>query len=198
MSDIRICFFGDSFVNGTGDPTYLGWTGRACAAVASSQHSLTYYNLGIRGNTSQQIENRWQMEANLRFTPDSDARLVFSFGVNDTRLEAGIPLIEPASAITTARRLLVRAKARHPTLLIGPPPIEEPAANNRIEQTSRAYRALCAELDIPYLETYQPLSQNLIWMQEVAMIDGAHPSAGGYEALASLVLKWPAWQAWFT
>ena len=28
----RICFFGDSFVNGTGDDDALGWVGRLCAA----------------------------------------------------------------------------------------------------------------------------------------------------------------------
>lgn len=65
MSDIRICFFGDSFTAGTGDPDYLGWSGRVCRAA---QHpSLTHYNLGIRGNTSLQIEERWQAEAILRF-----------------------------------------------------------------------------------------------------------------------------------
>ena len=197
MSDIRICFFGDSFINGTGDPDYLGWTGRACKAAASNKHSLTYYNLGIRGNTSAQIENRWQVEANLRLLPECESRLVFSFGVNDTRIESGALLVDPDSSITTARRLLGGAKVQYPTLMVGPPPVEEAAANVRIEQTSLAYRELCAELEIPYLETYQPLSQNLIWMQEVAMVDGAHPAAGGYEVLASLVSKWSAWQAWF-
>lgn len=29
--EIRICFVGESFVNGTGDPAFLGWTGRVCA-----------------------------------------------------------------------------------------------------------------------------------------------------------------------
>lgn len=197
MSDIRICFFGDSFVNGTGDPTYLGWTGRVCAAMASSNYSLTSYNLGIRGNTSQQIENRWQMEANLRLPADCYAGLVFSFGANDTRIESGVVLIDLNSAITTARRLLTRAKTQYPTFFVGPPPIADPAANIRIEQISLAYAELCAEIEVHYLETYRPLSQNLIWMQEVALVDGAHPAAGGYEALASLVLKWDAWQALF-
>lgn len=197
IKDIRICFFGDSFVNGTGDPTYLGWTGRACAAAASPTHSITHYNLGIRGNTSQQIENRWQVEANLRLSATCDARIVFSFGVNDTRIESGSVLVDADSSITTARRLLARAKTQYPTLLVGPPPIADPAANIRIEQTSQAYARLCAEIEVPYLETYQPLSQNLLWMQEVALVDGAHPAAGGYEVLASLIEKWPAWQNWF-
>ena len=63
MTNTHICFFGDSFVNGTGDPTYLGWSGRVCAAMAHP--GLTYYNLGIRGNTSEQIEARWPAESSL-------------------------------------------------------------------------------------------------------------------------------------
>jgi hypothetical protein len=30
---IRICFFGDSIVNGTGDDACLGWVGRICSPV---------------------------------------------------------------------------------------------------------------------------------------------------------------------
>ncbi|MGB7087227.1 MAG: GDSL-type esterase/lipase family protein [Phormidesmis sp.] len=197
MSDIRICFFGDSFVNGTGDPTCLGWSGRICAAVNSSHPSLTYYNLGIRGNTSEQIEARWQMEANLRFPAECDARLVFSFGANDVRLESGAILVSRANAVTCARRILTRVKTQYPILLVGPPPVADSAMNLRIADLSSAYADLCKEIDVPYLETFQPLSQNLLWMQEVALIDGAHPAAAGYQALADLVSQWSAWQNWF-
>jgi acyl-CoA thioesterase I len=34
-------------------------------------------------------------------------------------------------------------------------------------------------------------------MSEVAAGDGSHPRAAGYTLLASLVLAWPAWRAWF-
>lgn len=30
---MRICFIGDSFVNGTGDPECLGWAGRICVTA---------------------------------------------------------------------------------------------------------------------------------------------------------------------
>ncbi|HZC55143.1 MAG TPA: hypothetical protein VE396_03730 [Xanthobacteraceae bacterium] len=33
---IRICFFGDSMVNGTGDDACLGWVGRICAAAGAT------------------------------------------------------------------------------------------------------------------------------------------------------------------
>ncbi len=195
MSDIRICFFGDSFVTGTGDPDYLGWSGRACKGLGHS--SLTYYNLGIRGNTSEQIEARWQAEAAPRFRYPSDARLVFSFGVNDNCIEDGGLRVSAKGSIDAAHRILTQAKAQYPTLMIGPPPVEDETINDRTVVTSMAYAALCETLDIPYLETYAPLRHNQTWMDEVAQVDGSHPAAAGYEAFAQLVSNWAAWQAWF-
>ena len=195
MLDIRICFFGDSFVNGTCDPDYLGWSGRVCKAA--NRPNLTYYNLGIRGNTSEQIEARWQAEAALRFPSPSDARLVFSFGVNDNCTENGHLRVSAKGSVGCARRILTQSKSQYPTLMIGPPPVEDEAINDRTVVTSMAYAALCEALDVPYLETYAPLRQNPTWMNEVAQIDGAHPAAAGYEAFAQLVSDWEAWQAWF-
>lgn len=197
MRDIRICFFGDSFVAGTGDPTYLGWAGRVCAAMTSPHYSLSYYNLGIRGNTSEQIEVRWLAEASARFPEYADNRVVFSFGTNDNRVEEGVRFVEEADSVQCARRILTQAKEMFPTLLIGPPPVEDDHMNYRAEKTSAAYAQLCQELEVPYLEVYQPLRENAIWMQEVAAIDGAHPAAAGYLAFSQLVTDWTAWQSWF-
>ena len=197
MRDIRICFFGDSFVAGTGDPTYLGWSARACAAMTSPHYSLSYYNLGIRGNTSEQIEVRWLAEAAKRFPDGCDNRIVFSFGTNDNRIEAGVRFVEEKNSVLCARRILTQAKAMFPVLFIGPPPIADEQAYCRTESTSAAYRKLSAELDVPYLDIYQPLRENALWMQEVSAVDGAHPAASGYLALAQLVTDWSAWQSWF-
>ncbi len=193
--DIRICFFGDSFVNGTNDPSYLGWTGRICAAMASPRFELTHYNLGIRGNSSEQIEARWQAESALRFTSECDARLVFSFGTNDNRIEANQLLVQPRNSIACAQRILTQAKALHPTLLVGPPPVSDSAMNQRNAESSEAYARLCEQIGVPYLAVHQPLL-NESWMREITA-DGYHPAAAGYAALADLVLQWPAWQAWF-
>ncbi|MEM6453122.1 MAG: GDSL-type esterase/lipase family protein [Cyanobacteria bacterium P01_D01_bin.105] len=194
MADIRICFVGDSFVNGTGDPEYLGWTGRVCAAV---EQPITHYNLGIRGNTSQQIETRWQMEAKLRLPSGSDARMMFSFGANDARMDAGAVLVKPRESFACARRILARSKAQYPTLMMGVPPVEDRGMNLRIKEISLAYAEICAEIAVPYLDVFTPLSENLIWMREVALVDGAHPAAAGYRELASIVLEWSAWKGWF-
>ena len=43
---MRICFIGDSFVNGTGDDDALGWPGRVVSMARSKGLDVTYYNLG--------------------------------------------------------------------------------------------------------------------------------------------------------
>ena len=88
MSDHRVCFIGDSFVQGTGDPERLGWTGRVLRTPAWRE--VTGYNLGVRRDTSADIARRWQAEcaARLPYGIDS-AGVVFHFGTNDTTVENG-------------------------------------------------------------------------------------------------------------
>lgn len=186
---MRICFFGDSFVNGTGDPHCLGWVGQVCAG-----RGVTVYNLGIRRDASGDVARRWRGEAGLRLPPEADGRLVFSFGANDC-VDGGPP---PAETLATTRRVLGEAAIWLPTLFVGPPPRGEPAGDSRVAALSDGLAALCRELAVPFLEVFRPLAGCPAWAAEAAAGDGAHPAAGGYQALAGLVESWPAWQAWFT
>lgn len=95
--DLRIAFFGDSFVNGQGDPDVLGWVGRVGAAALARGHDLTIYNGGIRGDTSADVRGRWHDEAIRRLPAEYRRGLVFAFGVNDCTSVAGGPRLEPAA-----------------------------------------------------------------------------------------------------
>lgn len=195
VTDIRICFVGDSFVNGTGDPLCLGWTGRVCARAIKRGYPITYYNLGIRRETSADIAARWREECARRLPPTIDGRVVLSFGANDTTIEQGRQRL---SFDTTLYHLgtIVQAVRRHyPTLLVGPPPVAEAAHNARIVALCHAMAAVAQELGVPYLPVCERLVQSQTWVQEAAQSDGAHPRQGGYTALAALVQAWPAW--WF-
>lgn len=194
---LRICFVGDSYVNGTGDPACLGWVGRICAAAQQQGHDITCYNLGIRRDTSADIARRWRNEVLPRLPREYEGRLVFSFGVNDTTLEDGSTRIAFGASVENARSILNQARQLFPTLLVGPPPVASEAQNTRIAQLSGALALVCAEFTIPYLDVVSPLQQSKTWMSEVAAHDGAHPRSAGYALLASLVQGWPAWEAWF-
>ena len=65
MNDIRICFIGDSYVQGTGDPECLGWAGRLCVTARRDGHEVTGYNLGVRRETSRDIAHRWLSECEM-------------------------------------------------------------------------------------------------------------------------------------
>ena len=66
LPEVRICFVGDSFVNGTGDPECLGWTGRICVYANKKGYDITYYNLGIRRDTSTELRQALVKEVSLR------------------------------------------------------------------------------------------------------------------------------------
>jgi acyl-CoA thioesterase I len=193
---MRICFIGDSLVNGTGDPTLLGWVGRVCAAGRRRGHDITCYNLGIRGDTSADIAARWQEESARRLPAGSDGRLIFSFGANDCVTRDGAPRVAAEAALAHARAVLDGARQRHPTLMLGPPPIALADADQRIAALSRALAALADELAVPYLDLYTPLAAMPLWRLEITIGDGAHPGAAGYALIADLVEGWAPWRGW--
>jgi acyl-CoA thioesterase-1 len=87
MTELRLCFVGDSLTLGTGDDEFLGWPGRVVQRERQAGHDLTMHNLGIRGNTTTQIEARWEAEARARLPETNPAALVFSFGCNDMAMD---------------------------------------------------------------------------------------------------------------
>jgi len=198
MTINRVCFVGDSFVNGTGDPECLGWTGRICASIRQQGYDLTYYNLGIRRETSADIATRWLPEVSRRLPEKCDGGLVFSFGVNDTNIEQGQCRVFFDNSVKNANQILTVAKRLFPVLMVSPPPIDDREQNIRIADLSQQFAGVCRQLCIPYLDVFSSLQASRVWMDEVAAYDGAHPSSSGYSELAELVQSWQPWQSWFT
>lgn len=192
MSDIRICFFGDSFVAGTGDPGRLGWVGRVCAP----NPAITAYDLGIRRDTSADIRARWRDEAKRRLPAGIDGRLVFSFGANDSVIESEGPRVDPAVSLANLRAILAAAKRLAPTLMVGPPPLGDSVRHAPLPDLCDAFGRVCAEMGVPYLPVFRPLLARPVWLDEAEAGDGAHPGEGGYQALAALIQNSPVWQDW--
>ncbi len=194
---LRICFFGDSMVNGTGDDACLGWVGRACAAARRGGRDVTCYNLGIRRDTSEDVLIRWESEAKGRLPPEHDGRLVFSFGANDACPGAdGAVRVTPDRTLANAEAILTAAAAWRPTLMVGPLPICDPIVDARIAELSARFAALCDRLGIPFLPVIDIASSSEAWAREVASGDGAHPNEQGYALVAEAFMRWDAWQGW--
>jgi lysophospholipase L1-like esterase len=193
---MRICFVGDSFVNGTGDPEYLGWTGRICRAARRKGLDITYYNLGIRRNTSADIALRWLEEVSRRLPEECNGRVVFSFGVNDTTIEEGKTRINFQNSIENTSKILTEANPLFPVLMVSPPPVPDIEQNIRVAELSRQFDSVCRQLGVPYLDVFNPLQASTVWLKEAAANDGYHPGLAGYSELAKLVERWCSWLSW--
>jgi len=193
--DSRICFVGDSLVQGTGDQAGLGWPGRLIARLNHDSFAVTGYNLGVRRETSEDIRQRWESECDRRLPVSSDNFLVFSFGVNDTTLLEGEPRVEQKKSVHNLQQILSAAARRYPTIMIGPTPVDDDEQSKRIEALNAAYQATADSLSVPYLSVFDRLTAAGTWCDEMRAGDGSHPGQGGYQLLTDLVDGWHGW--WF-
>jgi lysophospholipase L1-like esterase len=195
---MRIAFVGDSLTVGVGDPCYLGWVGRLCAAAPTAGLALTMYNLGVRSETSRHIKNRITRELPPRLLPRDEARVVLSFGVNDAKVENGRRKVELAESVDNLFACAASISKLCPLLVVGPPPVLEDAHRSRVEEISDAFARACDDMDVAYLEMCRALSREPAYLDSlVAAGDGYHPEAAGYAAMAKRVSQWDAWLSWF-
>lgn len=195
---MRVAFVGDSLTVGVGDTSYLGWVGRLCAAAPTAGMELTMYNLGVRSETSTHIKSRLGRELPPRLLPRDEARVVLSFGVNDAKVENGRRKVELAESVDNLFACATYVSKLCPLLVVGPPPVLDDAHRGRIEEISEAFSRACEDMGVAYLEMCRAFCREAAYLDSlVAVGDGYHPGAAGYEAMARRVGEWDAWRSWF-
>ncbi len=191
-----ICFFGDSLTLGTGDQACLGWAGRICVPHVARGRALTYYNLGIRKDSSREILARWKDEAARRALPGFETRLVFAFGTADTVNRDGRRNVEAAQTEANTETLLAEATRDHEVLFVGPPPVAGAEHTARNREINQILGTVCARHGVPYFDLFQRLVGSNTYLADVAANDNVHPRAAGYAEMAEFISTWPAWQDW--
>jgi lysophospholipase L1-like esterase len=214
MVQIRIGFVGDSITHGTGDETLLGWTYRVGQAEVGRGHDMTVYNLGIRADTSEIVEERWLAECRARLKPGFNCATVFAIGINDSAHEKSENhdgrRVNLDRSLRIISEILVQAREFGPVLWVGPTPVIEDMMpidrlpgviydfrNDAIDVYNRAYREKAAELEIPYLDLLSALIDDPAWDKSLRESDGLHPNAAGYDLMAALITDWTGWRALF-
>ncbi|BFV58024.1 hypothetical protein KCMC57_up31280 [Kitasatospora sp. CMC57] len=193
--DLRICFVGDSYVAGVGDPRFLGWAGRLAARTLAAGQPLTGYNLGVRRQTSADVLKRFEGECGPRLAAATDPRVVLSVGVNDATHENGRPRVPADESAANLTRLLDLATANGwSVLVVAPPPVADLGHQARTAGLDREFARICRTAEVPYVPAHQPLAADPTWIHEVRVGDGAHPAEAGYDAIAELIA--PSWDEW--
>ncbi|WP_338750982.1 GDSL-type esterase/lipase family protein [Janibacter alittae] len=192
--DVSLVFIGDSFVAGIGDEKALGWTGRVLARTTLGDAVLAHYNLGLRGETSGGVSQRWQSEGVLRFQDATERRLVVQVGHAD--VAAGTSIAR--HRLNLANVLDEAASQGVGTFVVGPPPTADADTNEALRQLVDAQRDVCDRRGVPFVDTFTPLVGHDQWEADIAAsADGVHPGQAGYGLIAWLVLHhgWGDWLA---
>lgn len=187
-----ICYFGDSLTLGYGDESGLGWAGRLSSALREKGKDITSYNMGVRKDTSVQLQHRWKMEAMVRRMPGMDFKLVFSFGVADVMNN-----VSSEVSLAGCVAVLSQAKAMGDVLVVGPTPVNEQEKREEITTLSRMQAGLCKRLGIPFIPTIDAMHRSFVYGTALNDGDGIHPTASGYADLADHILKFSTAREFF-
>lgn len=189
--DVGLCFVGDGFVAGYGDPKALGWVSRVVGRTALEEADLTSYNLGVRGSSSADVMNRWRTECPPRWDGRTERRLVVGVGAEDV-----------AQGVTTARSRLNLANILDEasssgvgTFVVGPTPTLDAEVNARLQVLAEAQADVCARRGVTFVDCFTALQGHDQWQSDLAAGDTVHPGQAGYGLIAWLVLNggWAEW-----
>lgn len=207
---LKLVALGDSIIYGFGDPAGGGWVERLrrqWMEPDSPGHAL--YNLGIRGDGTQQVARR--LEAEFRYRGELRNRvpdlMILSVGVNDsarlTRPE-GRNYLDFEQFQLEMANLLDRACQLCAVLFVGMVPVDETKMPfldcfyyNHADQYryKEATQQICQARQIPYLDVFsQWTDRGDLWWRSRLSPDGLHPNVLGYQALLEDVLGWSAFQ----
>ncbi len=178
------CYIGDSLTLGYGDETGLGWSGRIASALRNSGVDTTSYNLGVRKDTTTQMQHRWRTEAMLRKIPNIPFKLVFSFGVADV-----VNRVNAAESLAAGIHILTQAKEMGDVMLIGPTPTGDPEKSREITQLSGMFSSMCEQLAVPFVPTIDAMHDSSVYEHALRDGDGVHPTASGYAKLAEHIMQ---------
>jgi lysophospholipase L1-like esterase len=193
--DIRVCFLGDSFTEGTGDDQTLGWVGRVVAGERGRGHDLTGYNLGVRGQTGAEIAARTAAEAGVRLNGRGNWRaVVICFGANDIFL--GRPAAQSAQALDGMLRW--SAGQGFAAFVVAAPPMTEAALDPQRAALQDVLAQVCRDRAAPFLALPRAVGDWSAWHAEARAGDGVHPGAEGYRRVADAFCAWTAWRDWLS
>ncbi len=189
MKDINILVFGDSITYGAWDKEKGGWVNRLRLALENdnSNKYYTIFNLGISGDVTEGIKNRFDNECKIRFAKEDNTIIIFSIGINDTQnvkdedrvsLETFrnniIALINSAKKYTNNILFIGLTKVDESKVAPLPWDKDKCYLNNKIIDFDKELKNICLENNIDYLYIY-----DLLEVDE--LFDGLHPNNVGHQ-----------------
>ena len=202
---LKVTAFGDSLIYGYGDPVNGGWVEQLRRQWMATEPSHVLYNLGVRGDTTAQVNQRLEQEFLLRGElrnkrPDL---MILSVGVNDSPRvgkRSGRNMTDCDRFTLEIVNLLDKAQSLCPVIFVGMVPVDESKMpfldclhfNHEDQFRYKEFTKLACQMrDIPYLDVFDLWQERgQTWINQHLCKDGLHPNTEGYNALFQDFLHW--------
>ncbi|MGB5596476.1 MAG: GDSL-type esterase/lipase family protein [Crocosphaera sp.] len=206
---LRVVALGDSLVYGYGDTVGGGWVERLRRQWMAQENGHVLYNLGVRGDRTQQVGER--LEGEYRYRGELRNRvpdvIMLSVGVNDSarlRRSNGRLFTEFETFQQEIENLLDKAQQLCPVYFVGMVPVDEEKMPfidcfyfNHFDQYryKEVTKKACLSRNIPYLDIFDLwLGRGEDYVNSRLINDGLHPNVKGYESLYKDILNWQVLQ----
>jgi acyl-CoA thioesterase I len=195
--------FGDSITYGNWDE-HGGWADRVRADVSANDIATDFayyhsaYNLGIDGNITAQVLERFDAETSARMWPHATYGIVFAIGTNDSGLQAdGHPVSSPEQYQQELAALVQKAQALTDRIafvnlcpvdetIVGPTcstaGIARHFTNQRIEKFNATLQTFCTASQVTLIDVHARFADG-----SGLLADGLHPNGAGHALIADAV-----------
>jgi lysophospholipase L1-like esterase len=203
---MRVLVFGASITQGFWD-TEGGWVGRLrryydTQSVKDIKREDDYpdiFNLGVSGDTSQDLLKRMESEIKARMWGDEKPAIIFSIGTNNAAVEGGgKELSTPDDYFHDLKKILATAlDYTDKIMFVGLPSCDEKLTtpvswvdihytNKRMFEFEQVMRGFCEGQQIPHVPTFETFQEKLKTGHGL-FADGLHPNNEGHELIFQLV-----------
>lgn len=193
-----ILVFGDSIVWGAADSEGGGWVNRFSIGLGRDSE-IDVYNLGVSGDKTLNILDRFESETKARIEQGEEVALVFAIGINDSYF------VHSKNALMTSldefkaniQQLTDKAqKLASKVIFIGLTPVDEAKTtpipwntdksykNENVKKYNEIIKSNCQEKDIHFVEIFNEWI-NLDYQN--LLEDGLHPNSAGHKKIFETV-----------
>ncbi len=188
----NIVIFGDSITYGVGDNEKGGWVNRLRVSLEniSSENEYNVFNMGIDGNVTQEVKERFVSDLKPRIIKDFKTVIVFAVGINDSQTFAEKDRVSIKEFTENIAWLIQEArKYTDDVMFIGLNRVDETKVkplsfdarksydNTKISAYDKKLKNLCLNNGVFYLSMFDLLD-------DADLLDGIHPNSQGHKKYA--------------
>jgi lysophospholipase L1-like esterase len=199
----QILIFGDSITYGAWDKEG-GWVQRLRKFLdeknlTDSDFYCLVYNLGVSGNNSEDLLERFEFETKQRLKEDEETIIIFAIGINDSQFvhskdKHGVPIDKFKDNIQKLISLAQKFSSK--IIFVGLTPVDETKTapipwnadvsykNEYIQKYNETIKTICEENKIYFIEIFEKLKE--LNYQEL-LEDGLHPNSEGHKKIFEIV-----------